>query len=317
MTPDQPIATAPELSIVVPAFNEAEGIGVFLEQLADILRGCCSAFEIWVIDDGSRDATWEQLRAAQRHLPQLRGVRFTRNFGKEAAILAGLRQAQGRAVIVMDADGQHPPGLLPQMLTLWRDGSAQIVAAQKVARDGDGWRARLNAYCFNALMRMLTGLDLSGASDFRLLDRRVVDALLAFPEKVRFFRGMTVWTGFVTAQLGFEVAPRIAGSSQWSTAQLTRLAITAITSFSAKPLGMIFRLGLLGMLAALLLLLQALYSWLSGIAVSGWTSLTVVVLLFGSATLLSLGVLGAYLAQIFDEIKRRPEFLIQESLGDL
>ncbi|MCX7172121.1 MAG: hypothetical protein NTY41_18090 [Proteobacteria bacterium] len=165
-------------------------------------------------------------------------------------------------------------------------------------------------------MRLLTGLDLSGASDFRLLDRRVVDALLAFPEKVRFFRGMTVWTGFVTEQLGFEVAPRIAGCSQWSTAQLTRLAITAITSFSAKPLGMIFRLGLLGMLAALLLLLQALYSWVSGIAVSGWTSLTVVVLLFGSATLLSLGVLGAYLAQIFDEIKRRPEFLVQESLGE-
>ena len=144
MTPDHPIATAPELSVVVPAFNEAEGINAFLERLAGILRGCCSAFEIWVIDDGSRDATWEQLRTAQRHLPELRGVRFTRNFGKEAAILAGLRQAQGRAVIVMDADGQHPPGLLPQMLTLWRDGSAQIVAAQKVARDGDGWRARLH-----------------------------------------------------------------------------------------------------------------------------------------------------------------------------
>ncbi|MCX7172122.1 MAG: glycosyltransferase family 2 protein [Proteobacteria bacterium] len=142
MTPDQRIVAAPELSVVVPAFNEAEGIGAFLERLADILRGCCSAFEIWVIDDGSRDATWEQLRAAQQHLPELRGVRFTRNFGKEAAILAGLRQARGRAVIVMDADGQHPPGLLPQMLAPWRDGRAQIVAAQKVTRDGDGWRAR-------------------------------------------------------------------------------------------------------------------------------------------------------------------------------
>ncbi|MDD5175058.1 MAG: glycosyltransferase family 2 protein [Sterolibacterium sp.] len=309
MNPNMP----PELSVIVPAFNEAEGIGAFLNQLIGILNGCCGNFEIWVVDDGSQDATWEKLSA--EHIPLLRALRFTRNFGKEAAILAGLRHARGRAVIVMDADGQHPPALLPEMLALWRAGSAQIVAAQKITRHSDGWRARFNAYCFNGLMRRLTGLDLSGASDFRLLDRRVVDALLAFPEKVRFFRGMTVWTGFVTAQIGFEVAPRIAGHSQWSTAQLTRLAITAITAYSAKPLGMIFRLGLLGLAAAVLLLLQALYSWLSGIAVSGWTSLTVVILFFGSATLLSLGVLGAYLAQIFEEIKRRPEFLIQESLG--
>ncbi|MCX7176001.1 MAG: glycosyltransferase family 2 protein [Proteobacteria bacterium] len=316
MSPDHPTTAAPELSVVVPAFNEAAGIVAFLERLLGSLHACCSDFEIWLVDDGSRDATWEQVRAAQERIPQLRGLRFTRNFGKEAAILAGLRHAQGRAVIVMDADGQHPPSLVPQMLELWRAGPAQIVAAQKIARDGDGWKARFNAWFFNGLMRILTGLDLSGASDFRLLDRRVVDALLAFPEKVRFFRGMTVWTGFVTKQLGFEVAPRIAGSTQWSTAQLTRLAVTAITAYSAKPLGMIFRLGLLGMVAAGLLLVQALYSWYSGIAVSGWTSLTVVVLFFGSATLLSLGVLGAYLAQIFDEIKRRPEFLVLERLND-
>lgn len=308
------LTTPPELSVIVPAFNEAESIGAFLNQLIGILNACCGDFEICVVDDGSRDATWEKLRAEQVRIPQLHGLRFTRNFGKEAAILAGLRHARGRAVIVMDADGQHPPGLLPEMLALWRAGSAQIVAAQKATRHGDGWRARFNAYCFNSLMRLLTGLDLSGASDFRLLDRRVVDTLLVFPEKVRFFRGMTAWTGFVTAQIGFEVAPRIAGNSQWSTAQLTRLAVTAITAYSSKPLGMIFRLGLLGLAAAVLLLLQALYSWFSGIAVTGWTSLTVVVLFFGSTTLLSLGVLGAYLAQIFDEIKRRPEFLIQETL---
>jgi dolichol-phosphate mannosyltransferase len=148
-----------------------------------------------------------------------------------------------------------------------------------------------------------------------LLDRRVVDTLLAFPEKIRFFRGMTVWTGFTTVPLPFDVAPRIAGTSQWSTAQLTRLAITAITSYSAKPLGMIFRLGMLGMAAAFLLLLQAIYSWTTHIAVSGWTSMTVIVLFFGSANLLGIGVLGAYLAQIFDEIKGRPEFLVAEVIG--
>lgn len=303
---------APEVSVIVPAFNEAESIAAFLEQLYGVLQACSDSFEIWVVDDGSRDATWHRLQGELARYPQLNGVRFTRNFGKEAAILAGLRQVRGQAVIVMDADGQHPPSLLPEMLTLWRSGTAQIVAAQKANRDTDSWLARLNAKMFNGLMRVLTGLDLEGASDFRLLDRAVVDTLLSFPEKVRFFRGMTVWTGFTTVPISFDVAPRIAGSSHWSTAQLTRLAITAITAYSAKPLGMIFRLGLLGMAAAGLLLLQAIYSWTTHVAVSGWTSMTVVVLFFGSANLLGIGVLGAYLAQIFDEIKARPEFLVRE-----
>lgn len=307
-----PATDIPEISVIVPAFNEADGLAAFLEQLFAVLRACSDSHEVWVVDDGSRDATWQRVREELAHYPQLRGLRFTRNFGKEAAILAGLRQVKGRAVIVMDSDGQHPPGLIAEMLALWRNGQAQIVAAQKAKRDSDSLMARLNAHLFNRMMHTLTGLDLEGASDFRLLDRRVVDTLLAFPEKIRFFRGMTVWTGFKTVPIAFDVAPRIAGESHWSTAQLTRLAVTAITAYSAKPLGMIFRLGLLGMFAAGLLLLQALYSWFADIAVSGWTSMTVVVLFFGSANLLGIGVVGAYLAQIFDEIKGRPEFLIGE-----
>ena len=301
---------------MVPAFNEGAGIAAFLAQLFAVLRGCCGSFEVIVVDDGSRDDTWARLAAEQHRYPELDGLRFTRNFGKEAAMLAGLRRARGNAVVVMDGDGQHPPALLPQLLEPWRAGRARIVAARKAERPTDSLAARIKANLFNRLMHALTGLDLSAAADFRLLDRSVVDALLAFPEKVRFFRGMTVWTGYPTVQVAFDVAPRIAGESQWTTAQLTRLAVTAITAYSAKPLGMIFRLGLWGMAAALLLLVQALYSFLSGVAVSGWTSLTVVVLIFGSANLLGIGVLGAYLAQIFDEIKARPEFLIAERLRD-
>ncbi len=303
-----------ELSVVVPAFNEAQGIAAFLELLFGVLRGCCARFEVWVVDDGSRDDTWQRLCAERDRYPELRGLRFTRNFGKEAAILAGLRRATGRAVIVMDGDGQHPPSLVPQMLEAWRAGGAQIVAAQKAARPADRWIERANARAFNGIMRMLTGLDLSGASDYRLLDRSVVNVLLAFPERVRFFRGMTVWTGFAIHHLYFDVAPRLAGTSQWSSGQLTLLAINAITAYSAKPLGMIFRLGLIGMTAALVLLVQALYSWLTGFAVSGWTSMTVVVLFFGSANLLGIGVLGAYFAQIFNEIKARPEYLVEREL---
>ncbi|MFY9328668.1 MAG: glycosyltransferase family 2 protein [Georgfuchsia sp.] len=303
-----------ELSVVVPAFNEEEGIKPFLELLFEVLRSCCTRFEVWVIDDGSRDGTWRELAATRTRHAELRGLRFTRNFGKEAAMLAGLRCATGQAVVVMDADGQHPPTLLPQLLEPWRAGRAQMVAAQKAERKTDTVAARLNARIFNGMMQAMTGLDLTAASDYRLLDRRVVDALLAFPEKVRFFRGMTAWTGFPVEYVSFDVAPRIAGTSHWSGAQLVKLAVTAIFAYTAKPLGMILRLGLIGMAAAAVLLLQALYSWTTGIAVSGWTSLTVVVLFFGSANLFALGVLGIYLAQLFDEIKARPEYLVGDEL---
>ena len=175
-----------ELSVIVPAFNESLGIAAFLEILFGVLRGCCARFDVWVVDDGSRDDTWQRLRSVRENYPELRGLRFTRNFGKEAALLAGLRQATGAAVVVMDSDGQHPPSLLPKMLDAWRAGEAQIIAAQKSTRPTDSRVERVNAQLFNSLMRVMTGLDLSAASDYRLLDRRVVDALLAFPERVRF-----------------------------------------------------------------------------------------------------------------------------------
>ena len=302
----------PELTVIIPACNEADGILIFLDQLHAVLAKCCSDFEVVLVDDGSKDDTWSLVADASLRFPWLRCLRFTRNFGKEAAMLAGLRNSRGLAVIVMDADGQHPPEILPQLLETWRSGSAHIVAAQKKL-GAVTLMSRFNTYTFNRIMHFFTGLDLENASDYRLLDRAVVDTLLAFPEKVRFFRGMTVWTGFTTKQVEFEVAPRIAGASQWSTGQLTRLAITAITAYSAKPLGMILWVGMFGMIVALLLFVQAIYSWLAGISISGWPSLTVVILFFGSANLLGVGVLGAYLAQIFDEIKGRPEYIVMET----
>jgi glycosyltransferase involved in cell wall biosynthesis len=311
MNSKQPI---PEISVIIPAFNEEKGLSIFLTQLFAVLQLNCTTYEVWLIDDGSRDTTWARIREEAAKYPQLRALRFSRNFGKEAAILAGLRQAKGRAVIVMDADGQHPPTLLPQMLKTWRNGLGQIVAACKTRRNNDTYWARANACLFNRLMKWLTGLDVDGASDYRLLDRSVVNILLTFPEKVRFFRGMTAWTGFSTVLIDFEVRPRIAGESGWNNSQLIQLAVMAITSFSARPLGLVFRLGLFGMVCAGLLFLQAIYSFFSGAAVSGWTSITVVILFFGSANLIGIGVLGAYLAQIFNEVKARPEFLIQETL---
>lgn len=302
----------PELTVIIPACNESSGILIFLEQLYSSLSTCCTDFEVLVVDDGSSDNTWSLVSGATSRFSRLSALSFTRNFGKEAAILAGLRYARGRCVVIMDADGQHPPALLPTLLGTWRSGGAQIVAARKKCVSVP-LKARINTYTFNTLMKFLTGLDLANASDYRLLDRSVVDTLLTFPEKVRFFRGMTVWTGFNTIQVEFNVAPRIAGASQWSVTQLARLAIVAITAYSSKPLVMIFWLGIFGMVTALLLFIQVLYSWFSGVAVSGWSSLTVVILFFGSANLLGVGVLGTYLAQIFDEIKGRPEYILRET----
>jgi len=175
----------PELSVVVPAFNEAQGILAFLEQLHGILVQCCASFEVIVVDDGSHDNTWELLSAAAGKGCWLHALRFTRNFGKEAAILAGLRHSCGRGVVVMDADGQHPPQLLPRLLAPWRAGEAQIVAARK-QQGAVTLISRFNTFFFNALMRQFTGLDMENASDYRLMDRSVVNTLLAFPERCVF-----------------------------------------------------------------------------------------------------------------------------------
>ena len=305
----------PEVSIIVPAYNESEGILEFISHLGSELEKCCELFEICVVDDGSTDSTWDKLIIISKNQPNLRAVRFTRNFGKEAAILAGLRESRGSAVIIIDADGQHPVHLIPEMLFLWRTNNSKIIAARKTNKPRHFFLTRANANIFNKFMFALTGLNLKGSSDFKLLDRNVVNTILSFPEKVRFFRGMTVWTGFSTTHLDFEVSPRIAGKSKWNQKQLIHLATNAITAYSAKPLILVFRLGVFGMLIAALLIAQAIYSWFTKASISGWTSLTLVIVFFGSANLLGLGILGIYLSQVFNEIKQRPGFLISERLG--
>ena len=299
--------------VLIPSYNPGPKV------LATVRAARAQWAPVWVVVDGSTDGSADAMRRLADEIPRLRVLELATNHGKGAAVRHGAlaaRTAGFSHLLTMDADGQHPPELIPKMLAAWRGDKAQIVAARKQRRDSDSLSTRIKAHLFNRLMKWFTGLDLANASDFRLLDRAVVDTLLAMPEKVRFFRGMTVWTGFTTTHLDFDVAPRLAGESQWNNAQLMRLAITAISSYSARPLGMIFRFGLFGMLAAGLLSLQAIYSWLTNIAVSGWTSITIVMLFFGSANLLAIGVLGIYIAQIFDEIKRRPEFLISEKTGN-
>lgn len=301
-----------EISLVVPVFNEAQVLALFVEQVRSAMAPLAANYEIVFVDDGSRDETSARIRELARDDQRIVGVRFARNFGKEAAILAGLKHASGRAVIVMDGDGQHPPELLPEMITLWRQGEADVVAAIKRRREGDSWLVRLRAGVFNRMMVTTTGLDLEGGSDFQLLDRVAVDAVLSMGERVRFFRGMAQWVGFRRQTIQFDVAERLAGSGRWSTGQLVRLAVTAITSFTARPLTWIMSIGAVGVGFAVLLALQALFSWITGKAVSGWTSLTVVILFFGSANLFAVGVVGEYLGQVYQEVKKRPVYVVRE-----
>lgn len=301
-----------EISVVAPVFNEAQVIPLFVEHLRAAMAPLALTYELVLVDDGSRDDTASCIRELTARDHRITGVLFSRNFGKEAAILAGLKHARGRAVVVMDGDGQHPPVVLPEMITLWQKGEGEVVAAVKRRREGDSWLVRLRAGVFNRMMAAATGLDLDGGSDFQLLDRAVVDALLSMGERVRFFRGMAQWVGFRRKTIQFDVAERLAGTGRWSLGQLLRLAVTAITSFTARPLTWIMSIGAFGVAIALLLGVQALFSWATGVAVSGWTSLTIVVLFFGSANLFAVGVVGEYLGQVYQEVKQRPIYVVRE-----
>lgn len=301
-----------EISVVAPVFNEVQVIPLFVEQVHAAMAPLAASYELVLVDDGSRDDTRSCLHDLNSRDPRVVGVIFSRNFGKEAAILAGLKHSRGTAVIVMDGDGQHPPAVLPEMISCWRNGEGDVIAAVKRRREGDSWLVRLRAGVFNRMMAAATGLDLDGGSDFQLLDRAVVDVLLSMGERVRFFRGMAQWVGFRRKTIQFDVAERLAGTGRWSLSQLLRLAVTAITSFTARPLTWIMSIGAFGVAIALLLGAQALFSWVTGIAVSGWTSLTIVVLFFGSANLFAVGVVGEYLGQVYQEVKQRPVYVVRE-----
>jgi glycosyltransferase involved in cell wall biosynthesis len=303
------------LSIIVPLFNEEKVLPLFVERLRSVLNDIDESYEVLLVDDGSRDRTYEVICQIAGEDSRIRGLMLSRNFGKEAALLAGLEHATGHAVVIIDGDGQHPPELLPKMVEAWKSGHADIVSCVKEERQTDSLVKRVNAAVFNWLMKSLSGMDFSGASDYRLLDRRVADAVVNMKERVRFFRGMTTWVGFREVRIPFSVSERMAGDSAWPNRQLVKLALSALTSFTAKPLFGLVVTGIIGILISFVLGVQALISWLMGIAVSGWTSLTLVILFFGSANLMAVGIVGVYVSRVFDEVKKRPVYLLRQTCG--
>jgi glycosyltransferase involved in cell wall biosynthesis len=303
------------LSVVVPAHNEARGIARAIDVIVNTLASCGMELEVIVIDDGSRDETFQLVKELSLQDGRIKGLRFTRNFGKEAALLAGLRVATGAAVVTIDSDLQHPPALIPKMIEEWRDG-AMVVNAVKRSRENDGTLTRLRAGLFNSLVSKLGGIELHNASDFKLLDRAVVDTIARdLPERQRFYRGLADWVGYRHASVPFDVEARAEGHGKWSAWKLVELATTAIVSFTSAPLQIVTVLGLLTLGFGFVVGADALISWSQGEAVSGFATTIITLLIIGSFIMISLGIIGEYIAKIYDEIKARPSYLVESSVG--
>lgn len=304
------------VSIVMPAHNEEAVIERSIPEISAVLKGMnLNRYEIIVVDDGSRDTTYSLVKKISAQSPWVKGVQLSRNFGKESALLAGLKTARGQVVITTDADLQHPPKFIPQLLDKWR-GGMKIVHAVKRDRSTDGLIVRWRAKAFNALCSKLGGIDLRNSSDFKLLDRSVVDILVReLPERERFYRGLADWVGFNQATVYFDVEERKGGQGKWSLVALVNLAVTATVSFSIAPLRIVTFLGALTLFFAVIVAGDALWSSFQGTAVSGFATLEISLLLLGSFIMISLGIVGEYIAKIYQEVKRRPPFIIANTCG--
>lgn len=298
-----------KISLLIPFYNEEQQIPLTLSTVIPILEGTGYDFELVLVDDGSRDQTWQTIAQASQADSRIHGIRFSRNFGKEAAICAALDAATGDAVILMDGDLQHPPEHIPEMIRLWESGY-EVVEGVKVTRGKESLGSRLNAQVFYGLFRWFSGYDLRNASDFKLLDRRVVREWRRLGEHDTFFRGLSAWLGFKRTTFPFEVAARQVGGSRWSIFKLMGLSVNAITSFSVMPLQFVSVLGALMLTGSVLLAVQTLVNWFSGHAASGFTTVILLQLLVGGSIMLSLGLIGIYIARIFTEVKGRPRYII-------
>ena len=299
------------LSVVLPSFNEEASIPRAAETVSGILTRAGIRHELIFVDDGSKDGTWAAIQAQAARFPQVRGVRFSRNFGKEAAIFAGLAQAGGDCTAVMDCDLQHPPEKVVEMYRLWQEGY-QVVEGIKVSRGRENPLHTLAARTFYSAISGAMGIDMSKASDFKLLDRRAVDTLLAMREKNAFFRAISSWIGFSTAQVEFEVQPRLEGQSKWSIRSLVRYAVTNIAAFSAAPLQLVTLLGVVVFLCSVVLGVWSLWQKVTGRALEGFTTVILLQLLIGSILMVCLGIIGYYIGKIYEELKDRPRYILAD-----
>ncbi len=298
------------ISIVMPVYNEGKHIASSVETVENILKNAKINYEFVLVDDGSKDDSWEILSGLSDKNHAVRSVRLSRNFGKEAALCAGLDETKGEAVVVLDSDLQHPPELIPEFVRIWREEDVDVVEGVKSDRGTENRFYRGMAKLFYGVLLKLTGIDLRNASDFKLLDRNVVTAMQEMPEKITFFRGMSAWVGFERRKVPFEVHDRVEGTSKWTFGRLVGLAVTSITSYASAPLKLIICLGLLMFAFSVVLGIQTLVRYFMGASMEGFTTVILLILFIGSAIMICLGIIGLYLERIYHEIKGRPRYII-------
>ncbi|ELR96929.1 glycosyltransferase family 2 protein [Gloeocapsa sp. PCC 73106] len=305
-----------ELSIVIPMYNEELNLDSLFERLLRVISQLDSTYEIICINDGSKDNTLERLVQYHHQYPEIKIINLSRNFGKEIALSAGIDYATGDAVIPIDADLQDPPELIGLLLDKWREGY-DVVYATRSSRQGETWLKRFTAKGFYQTLSKLSFISIpSNTGDFRLLDRRVVEALKKMPERTRFMKGLFAWVGFKQTAIFFERHPRNGGKTTWNYWRLWNLAIEGITSFSSVPLKIWSYLGLLiscfSFIYASFLIIRTL---ILGIDVPGYASIIVAILFLGGIQLISLGIIGEYLSRVYEEVKQRPLYLVRDYYG--
>ena len=314
---DQIGTTCPELSAVVPVYNEEGSLCELHRRVTNVLESMMVSYELILVDDGSRDRTSELISELAHSDSRVRGVHFSRNFGHQAALAAGLQHAQGQAVVVLDGDLQDPPELIPDLVKRWREGF-QVVCAQRRQRSGEGWVKRGAAYLFYRCLRRITRFEIQAdTGDFCLMDQAVVRLLNQMPERNRYVRGLRAWVGFRQTTVLFDRPPRFAGEPKYNFAGSLGLAVNGILALSKFPLRVATYFGLLVSLASFLLGIWYIIQRMTGNTslIRGWASTVVIVLFLGGVQLLTIGIIGEYLSRIYDEVKQRPLFVIRDKVG--
>ncbi len=305
-----------QLSIVVPCYNEEPNIDYLFERLISVLEPLEMTYEIVCVNDGSKDNTLKLLVEYHQRNPAIKVVNFSRNFGKEIALTAGIDYTVGDAVIPIDADLQDPPELIVEMIAKWREGY-DVVYATRRSRQGESWIKKITAQSFYRIIQRLTSVEIPpDTGDFRLMDRKVVEALKQLPESNRFMKGLFSWVGYQQTSILYDRDPRFKGQTKWNYWKLWNFAIEGITAFSSKPLKIWSYIGIsISLISFIYATFLVIRTFIFGIDVPGYASLIVAILFLGGMQLLSLGILGEYLGRIHNEVKRRPLYLVRESYG--
>ena len=298
------------LSIVIPAYNEEENIQNTAKVVGSVMEEAQIPYEIIFVSDGSSDNTYELVAQLAKADRRIRGLEFSRNFGKEPAMFAGLSAIKGGCAVVMDCDLQHPPQTIVKMYRKWLEGY-EVVEGMKNARGKESVFHKLFATVFYGIISAFTGFDMENSSDFKLLDKKVVQVLLDMPERQTFFRAMSFWAGFKSCQVHYDVAQRAYGTTKWSFFKLARYAISNIVSYSTRPLTFVSYMGVISLIGGLIVAIQTLVRWLSGRALEGFTTVILLLLFLGGGILLGLGIIGSYISAIYHEVKKRPRYVVR------